>query len=184
GAPAGAGGTDEVEDVAQPAGEGTGVEPSEAPRAARGRERARAPVVLAALLRIAEHVVGLLHALEALLGLVVAGVAVRVVLARQLPVRLLDLVLGRVLRDPQRLVVVGAGRHLAVAPTPPPRRARDAARCRSSGSPAGRPRRSCPARRPRRPGGPSPRARWGRSARPGASRPRSPRARAPRAARR
>ena len=54
---------------------------------------------------------GLGDLLEALLGLLVAGVAVRVVLARQLAVGLLDLLVGGVLAHPEDLVVVGPVSH-------------------------------------------------------------------------
>jgi hypothetical protein len=65
-------------------------------------------VVRRPLLRIGQHLVGLLGLLELLLGLlgVVAVVAVRMVLHRQLAIRLLDVLLGRVLRDPEHLVVI------------------------------------------------------------------------------
>ena len=56
-------------------------------------------VVGTPLLGIGQRVVGGLHLLELLLGPLVAGVAVRVVLARQLAVRLLDLVGARLLAD-------------------------------------------------------------------------------------
>ena len=81
------------EDVAHRGG--VEVEVAEAAEAAAGpaagREGAAAAVVLLALLGVAEHVVGLGDLLEALLGLLVAGVAVGVVLARELAVGLLDL---------------------------------------------------------------------------------------------
>ncbi len=60
---------------------------------------------------IGQDVVGLGDLLEPLLGLLVALVAVRVVLARELPVGLLDLLVGGVLADPQDLVVVGLVSH-------------------------------------------------------------------------
>ena len=63
-------------------------------------------VVRLALLGVGEHVVRALHLLEALLGGVVAGVSVGVVLAGELPVRLLDVVVGRVLRDAEDFVRV------------------------------------------------------------------------------
>ena len=71
-----------------------------APAAVRRAER----VVLLALLGIGEHVVRALHLLEARLGRGVARVLVRVHLADELAVRLLDLVLRRVLRDAEGLV--------------------------------------------------------------------------------
>ncbi len=79
------------------------------PPPARGAER----VVGAALLGVGEQVVGGLDLLELLLGTVVARVSVRVVLARELAVGLLDLVVGRVLRDAEHLV--GAGHLRATA---------------------------------------------------------------------
>src|SRR5581483_7286669 len=57
------------------------------------------PVVLGALVGVGEDGVGLVGLLEALLGLLVPRVAVRVVLHGQAAVRLLDLVLGGVARD-------------------------------------------------------------------------------------
>ena len=70
-------------------------------------EDARADlVVLLALLRIREDVVGALDLLEALLGRLVARVLVRVVLPRELPVGLLDLVRRGVLLDAQHLIEV------------------------------------------------------------------------------
>src|SRR6202012_1188414 len=60
---------------------------------AEGRPR----VVLLALLGVGEDVVRGRDLLELVLGLFVAGVPIRVIFARQLPVRLLDLVLARVL---------------------------------------------------------------------------------------
>ena len=84
-----------------------------APGPCAGGERAGARVVLLALLGIAEHVVCLRDLLEAGLGLLVVGVAVRVVFARQLAVGLLDLLRGRLLVDPECLVVVGTQCHLS-----------------------------------------------------------------------
>ena len=101
------------EDVAHRGG--VEVEVAEAAEAAAGPgaggERAGAAVVLLALLGVAEHVVGLGDLLEARLGLLVVGVAVGVVLARELAVGLLDLLGGRLLVDPERLVVVGTRCH-------------------------------------------------------------------------
>ena len=85
-------------------------------RAARAATAAHpehaAAVELLALLGVADDVVGRLDLLEALLGLGVARVVVRVVLADELAVRLLDLLLGRLLVDPEDLVGVGR-RHAA-----------------------------------------------------------------------
>ncbi len=63
-------------------------------------------VVLLALLRVAEHVVGGRDLLEPLLGLHVALVRVGVMLTSELAVRLRDLLRGRAFRDAERLVVV------------------------------------------------------------------------------
>src|SRR5690606_4902370 len=62
-------------------------------------------IVAAALLGVLQDLVRLVHLLEALLG-VLRLVAVRVVLLRERPVGLLDLVLARVARDTEGLVVV------------------------------------------------------------------------------
>lgn len=67
--------------------------------------RITAPVVHRALLLIAEHLVGLADLFELLRG--VRGVGdVRVVLHRELAIRLLDLILGGVLGDAQQTVVI------------------------------------------------------------------------------
>ena len=68
-------------------------------RPAAGAEEDPAAVVLLALVRVADDVVGRLDLLEALLGLRVVRVAVRVVLARELAVGLLDLVGRRLAVD-------------------------------------------------------------------------------------
>src|SRR5205814_1329890 len=93
-------------------------------------------VVLLALLLVREHVVRPLHVLEAVLCLLVAGVLVRVVLARELAIRLLDLVLRRALRHAQR--VVERLSHRSPARRPRSRRARDARRDRRVCSPSAR----------------------------------------------
>src|SRR5207247_4316028 len=91
--------SEEVGDVAE-----VEVEPA-GPAAAPTGKSARTPVgraegvVLLALLGVGEDVVGALDLLEALLRLRVARVLVRVVLADELAVRLLDLVLRRAARD-------------------------------------------------------------------------------------
>src|SRR4030095_5415630 len=75
-------------------------------------------VVLLALGRVGEHVVGFGNLLETLFGGSVAWVLVRMVASRQLAVCLLDLLGGGVLGDTQDLVVVlldpvlGTHRHL------------------------------------------------------------------------
>ena len=89
-------------------------DPPEPAAARAGPEGARieaaedpaAGVVSLALLRVGQDVVGLLDLLEALLGRLVTGVAVGVVLARELPVGLLDLVRRGLLVDPEDLVRV------------------------------------------------------------------------------
>src|SRR5262249_1850637 len=63
-------------------------------------------IVLAALLGVGEHLVGLVDLLEAGLGLLVALVHVRVVLPGELAVGGLDVRVARVLRDAENLVVV------------------------------------------------------------------------------
>ena len=61
-------------------------------------------VVLLALVGVLQHVVRRLDLLEARLGAFVARVAIGVMLARELPVRLLDLFLRRRLRNAERFV--------------------------------------------------------------------------------
>src|SRR5213079_1532524 len=122
-------------------------------------------VVLLSLLGIGEHVVRALDLLEALLGGLVPGVLVRVVLARELPVRLLELVRGGVLSDAEHLVEVLTRRRRHSSPSPPrPRPVRAAARGRPACSPsAGR--RGPRPRRPRTAARAAPRGRAGRSCR-------------------
>src|SRR5262249_25775509 len=77
--------------------------------AAKPRELT-ALVVLLALLGIGEDVIGGRDLLELLLRLLVAGIAVGVVFARQFPVGPLDLLLRGLLGNAQRLVeLVGHG---------------------------------------------------------------------------
>ncbi len=85
--------------------------PKPPPGPAPVREGAGAAVVLRALLGVAEHVVRLGDLLEARLGLLVVGVAIGVVLAREFAVGLLDLLRGGALVHPERLVVVRSRRH-------------------------------------------------------------------------
>ena len=103
-------------------------------------------VVLLALLGIGERVVGALDLLELLLRRRVVGVAVRVVLARQLPVRLLDLLLGGLLGDAR--APCRARQPTAPTRSPPPAPAGSTAR--RAGSPSASPRRPSPTRPPRR----------------------------------
>ena len=63
-------------------------------------------VVPRLLLRVGQHLVGLVDLLELLLGLLVAGVHVRVVLPRQLFICLFDLVLRRALADAENLIII------------------------------------------------------------------------------
>jgi hypothetical protein len=74
-------------------------------------------VVLLALLGIGQHRVGLADLLELGLGLLVAGVDVGMVLARELAVGGLDVLFGRGAADAEHRVVIafGGGRHA----TPP-----------------------------------------------------------------
>ena len=129
-----------------------------------------------------EHVVGLGDLLEALLGLLVARIAVRVVLARELAVGLLDLLVGGVLAEPEGLVVVRSIGHRGVLSARHDHARRPDHRTRPARIRAGRPRRSSPARRPRRAAARSPRGAGGRTARPRARTARSRRATARRSA--
>jgi hypothetical protein len=70
-------------------------------------------VVQLTLLGVAQHLVRLRDLLEALLGVGRAFVLIRVMLERELPVRLLDLLGVRVAGHAQKLVVVG---HAGVTP--------------------------------------------------------------------
>ena len=63
-------------------------------------------IVPGALIRIGQHLVGLAHLLELLLGGLVAGVPVRVVLHGQLPVGLLYIIGTGAFVDAQHLVVI------------------------------------------------------------------------------
>src|SRR5690606_25050272 len=63
-------------------------------------------VVQAALAAVRQHFIGLLALLEPRLGVLVAGVAVRVVLHRAAAIGLLQLVLGRRAADAEDFVVV------------------------------------------------------------------------------
>ena len=71
-------------------------------------------VVHVPLVRVHEHGVGLGRFLEVVLGRLVAGIAVGVVLQRQLAVRALDLLIGRRTRHAQDLVIVSFA-HAALA---------------------------------------------------------------------
>ena len=71
------------------------------------------PVVARALFGVAEHGVGLGRFLEAFLGLLVAGIAIGVVLQRQLAIGALDVLLVRAPFDAEDFVVVAAAHALA-----------------------------------------------------------------------
>src|SRR5262249_39815426 len=81
-------------------------EPAEAARSDAGRDHLANLVVLLALLRVTEDVVGCGYLLEALFGDLVTRVGVRVVLLRELPIGARDVLLGRTLRHTEHLVVV------------------------------------------------------------------------------
>ena len=70
-------------------------------------------IVAAALVGVRENGVRLGRFLEFLFGGVVAGVAVRMVLQRQLPIRALDLLIGGVFRHAEDFVVVAFAHALA-----------------------------------------------------------------------
>ncbi len=89
-------------------------------------------VVLLALLRIRQHVVGLGHLFEACLGLGVARVLVRVQVTRELAVGLLDARRVRVLGDAERGVVVLLDVVLSAHETSPPRLTRNRASAESA----------------------------------------------------
>src|SRR5439155_16060999 len=125
-------------------------------------------IVLLPLLGVGEHVVGGLHLLEALLRSWVARVCVRVVLAGELAVGLLDLVLTRALGHAEGLVEILNRRHRSPA-EPPPRRVPGGGPGRRGGSPSAPPRAPSPPR-PRRAGRAAPRGRAGRSGRSSRSR--------------
>ena len=114
--------------------------------AARAGARAERPgpaVVLLALLGVAEHVVRLGDLLEARLGVLVARVAVRVIVARQLAVGLLDLLGGGALVDAR--ASCSSPVEQPSAPRPPPPRAPGAGCSRPACIRAGRPPRRFPA---------------------------------------
>ncbi len=70
------------------------------------------PVVLRTLLLVIEHRVGLGDLLESLLCFLVVGIDVRVVLAGELPVSLLDLFFGGVFLDAQDVVITTICHHV------------------------------------------------------------------------
>src|SRR5271165_607063 len=98
-----------IEDVAEAARRLESTLEAEAAGAARATllERRMAETIIGrALLFVLQHVVGLAHFLEASLGLLVAGIAVGMVLHRELAVRLLEIFAARVSRDPQGRIII------------------------------------------------------------------------------
>ena len=71
-----------------------------------------AAVETRALLRIAQQVVGRRNLLELLLGLLIAGIEIRVQFFCQPPIGFLDLLLGGILFHAQRLIGIGGQRSL------------------------------------------------------------------------
>src|SRR5688500_9749137 len=100
--PAGVAGEQAAEHVLEPAVAAAGTAGSEACPAAHGADG----VILLALVGIREHRIGLGDVLELLLGSSVPRVGIRVVLAGQLPVSLLDIGVGSVLGNTKDLVKV------------------------------------------------------------------------------
>ena len=118
-APAAAAGAEDVaetEDVAEAAedvlepGEDVGVEAAGGRAAQAGVAEA---VVHVALVGVGEHRVGLGRLLEQVFRLLVAGIAIGVMLERQLAVGALDFLVGRGLGDPEHFVVVALAHDLA-----------------------------------------------------------------------
>ena len=72
-------------------------------------------VVRGLLLRVGEHLVGLLGLLEFLFGILVVRIAVRVVLHGQLAVGLLDFVVASVAIDAEDFVVIPFGHDAALS---------------------------------------------------------------------
>ena len=70
-------------------------------------------VVHAALLRVIQNVIGFLHVLKAIFGRLIARIQIRVVLAREFPVRFPKFFIGSGPGNSQRLVIIvfWAGRH-------------------------------------------------------------------------
>jgi hypothetical protein len=97
-----------AEDVAENVAESVG-EPAE-PGAGAGRRRVYACVTVLvvgrALPGIGENFVGFLRLLEALFGLGVIGVAIGMVLHRELAIGLLEVILGRIACDAEHLVII------------------------------------------------------------------------------
>ncbi len=98
---------DVAEDIAEGLGEAA-VALGTAEAARHVRVHARVPVLVVGrlLFGVGEHLVGLLGLLEFLLRILAVRIAVRVVLHRELAIRLLDVVVARVLAHPEHFVVV------------------------------------------------------------------------------
>ncbi len=112
---------DLAEDVAERIGEAAeafGARSTPTPAESRGRVDARVAelVVRRALLRVGEDLVGFLRLLELVLvtGTLVVRIAVRMVLHRELPVGLLQVLVGGIAIEPQHRVVVALVRHRIV----------------------------------------------------------------------
>jgi hypothetical protein len=106
-----------ADDVGEDVAEAAEAAPERAGVEAAGAAEDPAGVVGLALLGVGQDRVRLLHLLEALLGRLVARVAVGVVLARELAVGLLDLLVGGLLVDAERRVGISHGRRHRYADT-------------------------------------------------------------------
>ena len=106
-APAAAAGEEALEDVLE--------ERAEALAEVHAAQTGDGPeaIVLRALVGIGEHGVGLARLLEAVLGLLVAGIAIGVVLHGELAIRLLELRVAGRARDAEDLVVVAGHAYAA-----------------------------------------------------------------------
>jgi len=89
-----------VKSAARPGGPASGA------TAGKGVERTAVAVIHLPFFRVVEHLEGLLNLLKLALGVLVVRIQVGVVLARKLPIGLLNLGLGGVARHTEYLVVV------------------------------------------------------------------------------
>ncbi len=83
-----------------------GIAGTESAAAAPLQARMAELIVDGALLRVAEHLVGLLALLESMLGFRIVGIAIRMIFHGEAPVRLLDLGFRCVSRQLEELVVI------------------------------------------------------------------------------
>src|SRR4029077_3615704 len=99
---------DVAEYIAEDVAEGVSAEPAAAPGAPRGRLDARVPILVVGrpLVRVGQHLAGLLGLLEGLLRLPIVRVAIGVIFHGKAAIGLLDLRLGRPPRYVEYLVVV------------------------------------------------------------------------------